>query len=147
MRKIWVKASALVKLTAEQKDAILERVRTLVISSKILAPVINRLDLENGRIFLYFLYQVVPTSLPGLSNSAPLIEGKYVERCYARITLFNVEASECAADLERQAGQWVPIKEGSLEVCLKTLEEKKEFQAQFAGLDVRRSPKSPLLLN
>ncbi len=142
MRKIWVKAPGPLKLTAEEKTAILERVQNLIIASNALAPVIYRIDLENGRVFLYFLHQPATFTSPSVTYPESL-----KEVCFARITLFNAEGSECAAEWQRQEGQWVTAMEGSLEDCLKSIEDKDKFRKLFAGLNVKRSPKFPLLLN
>ncbi len=147
MRKIWVKAPGPLKLTAAEKDLMVERVRNLVVASKTLAQVTSRIDLQNGRVFLYFLYQPASLEQPSNTNSATLIEGKYIEGCYARITLFKADGFECAAEFERQAGQWVTAREGSLETCLKFIEEKDTIQCLFTRLDVKRNPKVQLLSN
>ncbi len=139
MRKIWVKSPGLVKLTADMKAALLERVRDFVVASKNLAPVTYRIDLENGRVFLYFLYQPATFTSPNVAYPEPL-----KEVCFARITLFNAEGSECAAEWQRQEGQWVTAAEGSLETCLKSIEDKNKFRTLFAGLNVKRSPDFPI---
>jgi hypothetical protein len=142
MRKIWVKTPGPLKLTAEEKTVLLERVRSFVVDSKNLAPVTYRIDLENGRVFLYFLHQPATFTSPNVYYPEPL-----KEVCFARITLFNSEGSECAAEWQRQEGQWVTAAEGTLEVCLKSIEDKNKFRILFAGLNVKRSPDFPIPLN
>ncbi len=138
MRKIWVKTPGPLKLTAEEKTAILERVRNLIIASKPLAPVTSRVDVHNGRVFLYFLHQPSTLGQPGTKYTTPLIEEKYLEDCYARITLFTADGSECSADWQRQPGEWVTAREDSLEKCLKYIEVNDHFQGVFTKLNVKR---------
>lgn len=79
MRKIWVKVPGPVKLTISLKMAILGRVRDFIIASKTLAHVTYRVDLRNGRVYLYFLHQPATLGQPGVTYAAPLIEDKYLE--------------------------------------------------------------------
>jgi len=50
----------------------------------------------------------------------PLIDGKYAEYPYARITIYNNESS---LDWQRHTGQWATLFRGSLHECMKFVNE------------------------
>ncbi|MCF2139409.1 MAG: hypothetical protein K9W44_05070 [Candidatus Lokiarchaeota archaeon] len=52
----------------------------------------------------------------------PLINGKYEEFIFARITLFEEKLTHCTADWQRHNLKWYTVHEGTLEDCLKYIE-------------------------
>ena len=72
------------------------------------------------RIYLYEL--VEQTISEGAVLIKPLIDDKYLEFPYARLTLRNVKGTVCSADWQRHNDQWITLHEGTLEECLHYVE-------------------------
>ena len=53
----------------------------------------------------------------------PLIDGKYLELTYARITLYDSEGTDCTLDWQRHNNQWMTLANGTLEECLYHMEQ------------------------
>jgi hypothetical protein len=72
-----------------------------------------------GRVYLYHLVEQFGWDNPKTIFRIPLIEGKYAEFPFTRITIYDLEGKECTADWQRHTGQWISLHEGTLEECLK----------------------------
>ena len=76
------------------------------------------------RANLVYLYELVEQFLPeGAIFMKPLIDGKYLELPYARITLHDTHGDSCAVDWQRHNNQWITLHTGTLEECLGYIEE------------------------
>ena len=76
--------------------------------------------MRENRIYLYNLVEPIRTE--GVIFTEPLIDDKYFEFPYARITLLNSDATSCTADWQRYNDQWISLYEGTLDECLKDIE-------------------------
>jgi len=124
---MWVYNPKPAKLTQNAKDFLLKRVNNFVASSERLSKEVNRIDIRAGRIYLFHLVeQFIPTGIE-VQFIKPLIDGKYVEYPMARITLFDAKGEQCTADWLRHTGQWYKIYEGSLDECLKFIEDNQQW--------------------
>lgn len=124
---VWVYNPKPVKLTQSGKEFLLKRVNDFVASSERLSKEVNRVDIRAGRIYLFHLVeQFVPKDIE-VQFIKPLVDGKYAEFPAARITLFDVKGELCTADWLRHTGQWYDIYKGSLEECLKFIEDNEHW--------------------
>jgi hypothetical protein len=73
-----------------------------------------------NRIYLYEL--VEQFKIEGAIYIKPLIEDKYMEFPYARITLNDAHGSNCSADWQRHNDQWMTLHTGTVAECLDHIE-------------------------
>jgi hypothetical protein len=120
-RHVWVRVPQKVKLDANVRERILEQVKKAVESSSKLKRRISRVYMRGNWVYLYELFeQFIPE---GMISHIPLIDGKYIECPYARITIFNPAATNCNVDWQRHNDQWMTIYKGTLEECLTFIED------------------------
>jgi len=86
-----------------------------------LSKKVSRVDMRGNRIYLYEL--VEQFNPHGAEFIKPLIDGKYLEFPYARITLHDKNGSRSTADWQRHNGQWVTLFEGQYSECIANIEE------------------------
>jgi len=87
---------------------------------------VSRIEIRAGRVYLYQLYE--PTITEGVIFTVPLIDGKYLEFPYARITLYYPAYSDCSLDWLNSSNKWMTIDEGSLEECIQKAEQSDWFE-------------------
>lgn len=123
----WVCSPKPVKLNEFFKAKLQKTVNDFIAQSERLKNEVNRTDIKAGRIYLYHLVeQFIPKSVD-VKLIRPLIEGKYLEFPMARITVYNVNGNECTADWLRHTGQWYTLNKGTLEECLKFIEDNQQW--------------------
>ena len=72
----------------------------------------------------YNLYELVEQFIPeGAIIIKPLIDGKYLEFPYARITMNDTKGNNCSADWQRHNNQWIELFTGTLKECLNNIED------------------------
>lgn len=108
------------KLNEFQKAGIISEVDKFIKKSEKLSKRINRIQIRGGRVYLYYLEEQFGWDNPESKFIKPLIDGKYSEFHYARITIYN---NECSLDWQRHNDQWAVITTGSLQECLQFLDE------------------------
>jgi len=85
-----------------------------------------RMGIGFKQIFLPSLALVVciyeQSITEGTTFTVPLIEGKFLEFPYARITMYNPAYQNCTLDWQRHNNQWITIDKGSLEECIQKAE-------------------------
>lgn len=123
MKKTWVYNPKPLKLEKSEREEIKQKVNEFVETTIKLRKVVNRIDVKSGRIYLYHLVEQFGWDDPERRFIKPLIYGKYIEFPFARITIFDMNYSECTADWQRHNDQWIVLHEGSLEECLNFIEE------------------------
>ena len=70
-----------------------------------------------------YLYELVEQFQPeGARFIKPLIDGKYCEFPYARLTLNDLNGESCTADWQRHNDQWMTLHAGTLAECLHAIE-------------------------
>ncbi|MCF2141190.1 MAG: hypothetical protein K9W44_14115 [Candidatus Lokiarchaeota archaeon] len=120
VERVWVHIPQPIKINDELKNQINEIVTKFIKKSEKLAKLTHKVKITRGRIYITYLYEVP------LEHRArkiePLINGKYEEFIFARITLFEEKLTHCTADWQRHNLKWYTVHEGTLEDCLKYIE-------------------------
>ncbi len=122
---MWVKGNLKPKkLDRYQKMKISDEVKVFVKKSEKLSKSVNRIDVKAGRVYLYHLFEQFGWSDPDAKFIKPLIDGKYLEFPYARITIYN---NECTLDWQRHNNQWMSLFTGTLQECLNFMNEAEDW--------------------
>lgn len=98
MKGSWVYEPKPVKLEKQDKEALLWRVNKVINTSDKLKKAVNRIDVKAGRVYLYHLVEQFGWDDPERIFIEPLIDGKYAEFPYARITIFDSRYGNCSTD-------------------------------------------------
>jgi hypothetical protein len=104
------------KFTKSEKESALNNINKYVEEFAELKSKVKRADMKAGRVYLYHYIEPFISGYGTLTK--PLIEGKYLEFPFARITFYDKEGLNCSADYKRHNGKWITIKEGRLEECI-----------------------------
>jgi hypothetical protein len=86
-----------------------------------LSQKVSRVDMRGNRIYLYELVEQFRPE--GSEFIKPLINGKYLEFPYARITLNDKFGDNSTADWQRHNNQWVTLFTGTYAECITGIEE------------------------
>jgi hypothetical protein len=124
---VWVRVKKPITLKQNEKAKIENVVMDFVGKSTKLKEMLSRILIRAGRIYVYKLFEPAPIETEGVVFTQPLIDGKYLEFPYLRITLYNQSYTDCTLDLQRYNGQWMTIDAGTLEECLVKAEESEWF--------------------
>ena len=117
---VWVQKPIKPVFDASSKEKLLQKTQQFVNNMEKLRQKVSRISMRGNRIYLY---QLVEQCNPkGAVFIKPLIDDKYIEYPYARITLLNVEATKCTADWQRHNDQWMSIYQGTFDECLSEIE-------------------------
>ena len=76
--------------------------------------------MRNNRLYLYELIE--QEIRDDVVFTKPLINGKYLEYPYARITVLAPNGDKCTADCQRYNDQWMSIFSGTLAECIAHME-------------------------
>lgn len=122
-KKVWVKTPPKpAKLDDTDKARIIAEVNAFIANSRKLSKRINRIKVQAGRVYFYFLYKPFRWNDPNARFIKPLIDGKYNESVFARITLYDRNGMDCTADWQRHTGQWIDLTNGTLKKCLEYID-------------------------
>ena len=122
-KRVWSATQKTAKkvFDAETKAAIVKEVTEEVKNYEKLSEKVSRIIMRSNRLYLYEQYEM--KDIPeGAHLIKPLIDGKYVENMYARITLHDTEGRECTLECQRFNDQWMPLYNGPLTKCLTVME-------------------------
>jgi len=120
-QKIWTYKPQAPKFTAKEKAKKIEEIKEMIKKMPKLSQKVSKVDMRGNRIYLYELVeQFIPE---GAVLIKPLIEGKYLEYVYARITLNDTQGKNCTSDCQRYNDQWMTVYAGTLEECIKDIEK------------------------
>ena len=120
---VWgvAQTTAATEFNAETKAAIVREATEKIKSYEKLAKKVSRIIMRSNRLYLYELYEM--KDIPeGAHLIKPLIDGKYVENIYGRITLYDTEGRQCTLECQRFNDQWMPLYNGTLSHCLNAME-------------------------
>jgi len=106
---------------AKTKAAIMSDVTEEIKEYEKLSKKVSRITMRSNRLYMYELYEKKDRP-EGAHLIKPLIDGKYVEIMYARITLHDTEGRQCTLECQRFNDQWMPLYNGSLTRCLNVME-------------------------
>jgi hypothetical protein len=70
----------------EEKRSLTERIKNYVEESTLLKERVSRLEIKAGRVYFYYYEEISQTH--GILTK-PLIDGKYLEFPFARITIYD----------------------------------------------------------
>jgi hypothetical protein len=122
---IWVQAPAMPKFNPRQKENILSVVNEAIKTQTKLVKMIHRIAMKGHRIYLYQLFE--PHQNENTVFTVPLIDDKYFEITYARLTLRDTNGDKCELDWQRHNDQWMTLHTGSLRECLEAIETSEWF--------------------
>ena len=126
-KRVWTLSNKPIKCDSSKKTYLLKRVNTFIETTQKLSNIINRVYIRGGRIYLYYLtIPFIPES-DGVIFRKPLIDDKYIEYVYARITVYANDGSRCSADWYRHTNKWISMHEGTMEECLEFIEADGSF--------------------
>lgn len=115
----WTYVQKPESFSKEERQSLTERITNYVEESTYLKERVSRLELKAGRAYFYY-YEEVSQTYGTLIK--PLIEGKYLELPFARITIYDKKSEQCSADYQRHTNKWFTLKEGTLGECLNYIE-------------------------
>jgi predicted nuclease with TOPRIM domain len=117
---IWMKIKETTKFSSAEKNNLLNEVRRYIDEYKLLRERTKRVEVKAGRIYLYEFHEI-RKNYGELTK--PLIDKKYVEMPFARITIYDKKYEDCSAEYQQYNGKWVIMTEGLLGDCIKYIEE------------------------
>jgi len=117
---VWVQKPVKVSFDAKAKEKLLCQVREMIDASEKLQKKVSRINMRADRIYLYQLVEVLNPE--GREFIVPLIDGKYYEDYYARITIKDAEATDCTADWRRHNDLWMSLYSGTLQECIASID-------------------------
>ena len=131
-RRVWVYAPEAPKFTTAQKEKLISEVKKTINEKTRISKRVKRIEMKANRIYMYALFEQHMPLPEGAILIKPLIEGKYIEYPYCRITLkdgVNSRNSEkdslqikCSLDWQRHNNQWMTLYEGTLCDCIEYME-------------------------
>jgi len=123
---IWGKVQNPIKITQDEKFFLLKKIESIIAKTTKIREAVSRIEIRAGRVYLYHLYEQIRAE--GVTYTAPLIDGKYLEFPYARITIYDKYYRRCSLDWHRHNNQWMTLHEGSLEECIQKAEQSDWFE-------------------
>ena len=128
---VWVYSPKPAKLNQADKISITNKVSEFIKNSSKLNKIVHRIQIKAGRLYIYYLVEKYGWDDPNRTFINPLIDGKYNEFPLARIMIIDSKSLKCRLDWQRHNGQWMDLKEGTLEECLKFIEDDEWFSHYF----------------
>ena len=124
-KKVWMYSPNPKKLNDSEKLHLKSKVQEFVQNSEKLSKTVNRVEIRGGRIYLYHLVEQFGWDDPSSKFIIPLIDGKYAEFPYARITV--IQKGICSLGWQRHNRQWIELFEDTLMGCLEYIEKDNAF--------------------
>ena len=117
---VWVRVKKPTKISEREKESLMKRIKDEIAKTTKLQKAVSRIEIKAGRVYLYSLYE--PAITEGAIFTIPLIDGKYFEFPYARITMYFPLYHDCSLDWQRHNNKWMTLEEGTLEECIQKAE-------------------------
>ena len=108
------------KFTARDKEQLISKVSALVGAMPKMSQKVSRVGMRGNRIYLYELVEQFRSEYGDYIK--PLIDGKYLEFPYARITLHDKSGNDSTADWQWHNNQWVTLFTGTYTECINNIE-------------------------
>jgi hypothetical protein len=124
---VWIRVKKSITLKRDEKAKVERFVTDFIAKTAKLKAKLSRIVIKAGRIYVYKLFEPAPIEVEGVEFTQSLIDGKYLEFPYLRITLYNRDYTDCTLDFQRYNEQWMTIDRGTLEECLIKAEESEWF--------------------
>ena len=119
-RALWVSQPEKPKAMVADKARILAEAKEMITKLPKLSKKVSRVEMRANRIYMYELEEKTLTE--GAVFTKPLIDGKYLEYPYARITLGSSGGESCTADCQRYNDKWMELYAGTLAQCMDYIE-------------------------
>lgn len=119
-QKVWMYKPSPPKFSAREKEKMLIKVKALIAIQPKITEKVSRVEMRANRIYLYELIEQFNTE--GVIFTQPLIDDKYLEFPYARITLLDIQGENCTTDFQRHNNQWMTLYSGTLSECIASIE-------------------------
>jgi len=129
LNRTWQYSPKPVKMGVRDKEKLSAKLQQFIDESGKIRQRVNRFEVKAGRVYLFHLVEQFGWDNPEVRFRIPLIEGKYAEFPFARITFYDLEWKECTAAWQRHNGQWIVLHEGSIDECLNYIENDNTFFA------------------
>ena len=121
----WVQGNPKPQKLSDIKKLLLKKeVQSFIESSSKLSKSINRFEIKAGRVYFFQLVEQFGWNDPDARFIMPLIDGRYAEFKYARITVYP---NECTLDWQRHNDQWIAVFSGTFTECLHCMDERNEW--------------------
>lgn len=120
-QRTWRSALRKIKFDSDEKSKVITHVQKFIDGSSKLKDKVSRIEMRGHWIYFYVLEE--PFLQEGAVYTKPLIDGKYFEFPYARITLNDLALTDCSVDWQRYNDQWISLYSGPLDSCLVDLED------------------------
>jgi len=124
-KKVWMYSPKPKKLNDAEKLHLKRKVQEFIQNSKKLSVTINRVEIRAGRIYLYHLVEQFGWDDPRSKFIFPLIDGKYAEFPYARVT--SLQNGIYSLGWQKHNRQWIELFEDTLMGCLEYIVEDNAF--------------------
>ena len=121
----WVQSEEKPKFNPKEKEKMLKKVQEEIEKRDKLKSKVSRVAMRGHRIYLYQLIE--PFNPEGTNWIKPLIEGKYLEDTYARLSLSKAGGTMCSVDWLRHNDKWMELYKGNLTDCLDYIEEEDDW--------------------
>ena len=115
----WTYVQKPESFSKEERQSLTEKIKNYVEESTFLKERVRRIELKAGRVYFYYYEEVSQTNGTLIK---PLIEGKYLEFPFARITIYDKTSEQCSAEYQRHNNKWFTLKEGTIGECLNYIE-------------------------
>jgi hypothetical protein len=120
-KKVWVYTQQAPTFTSTDKEKILMSLQAAIRVLPKLSKKVTRVQMRSNRIYLYELVEQFKPE--GAVFIRPLIDGKYLEFPYARITLNDKRGDSSTADWQRHNNQWITLFSGTFIECIHSIED------------------------
>jgi hypothetical protein len=117
---VWTYKPQAPKFTANDKARILAKVKKVIQQLPKVSKKLSRLEIRGNRVYLHELVEQFKPE--GAIFTKPLIDDKYLEYPYARITMQDDQGNNCTVDWQRHNNQWMTLHAGTLTECLNNIE-------------------------
>jgi hypothetical protein len=123
--KQWIFVHKPEKFTKYEREITLDKVNKCIEELEELKSKVKRTDMKAGRVYLYHYVEPFISGYGTLIK--PLIDGKYLEFPFVRITFYDTEGVNCSAEYQRHTSKWITLKEGTLNECILYINENGEY--------------------
>ncbi|MDR3290906.1 MAG: hypothetical protein LBT10_02025 [Methanobrevibacter sp.] len=111
------------KLTKDEKIKIEAIVSEEIEKMEKLKNDVARIHIRAGRVYFYSRKEAEE----GKAYIVPVVDGKYLEFMYGRITIWDNEFKKCSLDWQRHNDKWIELDKGTLTECIRKMENNDWF--------------------
>ena len=123
---VWRYSRKPINLQKHEKEKLLRVIEEEVLKTSKVRNKASKIDIRAGRVYIYEQYE--PIQIEGVVYTKPLIDGRYLQIPYLRITLYNKSYTDCTLDFQRHNDQWMTLYDGTLQECISEAEKSEWFE-------------------